>query len=393
MAKRDYYEILGVDKSAGNDELKSAYRKLAMKYHPDRNQNDTVAEEKFKEAAEAYEVLSDENKRHRYDRYGHDGLRSGQDFHQYQNANDIFSAFSDLFGGGGGAGGSIFEDFFGGRGGRRGGRRSVGEQGSDLRIKLPLTLEEIASGVEKTLKIKRQVACETCNGAGAKPGAGYTSCSACQGTGEIRQVSRSVFGQFVNVAMCANCSGSGQVVKEPCQKCKGEGRERGESTVTVKIPAGVQEGNYIPIRGGGNAGRRGGAAGDAIVIVAEKEHPEFVRDGDDIIYDLSISFPDAALGGEVEVPTLAGTAKLSIDPGSQPGTLLRMREKGIPHLNSYGKGDQIVRINVYVPTQLTAKEKSTLRDFAKSANIAPTSAKKNTKNSKDFFGKVREAFS
>lgn len=390
MNKRDYYEILGVTKTSTADEIKSAYRKLAMKYHPDRNPDDKEAEAKFKEATEAYEVLSDDGKRKRYDQFGHQGVRAGQDFHQNININDIFSQFGDIFGGGGG--GTIFDEFFGG-GQRRGGqRRSVGQPGSDLKIRLKLTLEEIAIGVEKTLKIKRQRPCETCNGSGAKSGSGYTTCTTCQGQGEIRQVSRSMFGQFVNISACNNCGGSGQIIKDQCLTCSGEGRIHGETTLKVNVPAGVSSGNYIPIRGKGNAGRRGGEPGDVIVVIEEEDHQFFHRDGDDIVYDLTISFPDAVLGGEIDIPTLTGTAALKIEAGTQPGTVLKMRDKGIPHLNSYGKGDQLIRINVYVPTKLSGKEKDLMKELATSENISP---KKNKKSHKDsgFFGKMRDAFS
>ncbi len=392
MNKRDYYEVLGLSKGASADEIKSSYRKLAMKYHPDRNQGDKEAEEKFKEASEAYEVLSDSTKRSRYDQMGHQGLRGGQDFHQYSNINDIFSQFGDIFGGGGGA--SIFEEFFGGGGGRRGGssRRSVGQPGSDLKIRLPLSLEEIASGVEKTLKIKRQRECDTCSGSGAKAGSGNVTCPTCQGQGEIRQVSRSMFGQFVNISACNNCGGSGQVIKDHCETCKGEGRVNGETTIKVNVPAGVSEGNYIPIQGKGNAGRRGGPAGDVIVVIQEIEHQHFTREGDDVIYNLTISYPDAALGGEVMVPTLGGTAALTIQAGTQPGTVLKMRDRGIPHLNSYGKGDELVHVNVFVPSKLSSAEKELLKELGKSENISPKKSKKSSKDA-SFFGKVKDAFS
>lgn len=398
MSKRDYYEVLGIARSATKEEIKASYRKLALQYHPDRNPGNTEAEDKFKEATEAYEVLADEQKKERYDRFGHQGMRSGQDFHQYQNVNDIFSMFGDLFGGGAGGGGGIFEQMFGfsgGGGGRQGGqRRSMGEPGSDLKVRMPMTLEEIATGVEKTLSLKHWIQCDTCDGSGAKPESGYASCPLCNGSGEIRQVSRSVFGQFINVAVCSNCSGSGQVVKEPCLTCKGDGRVRGESSIKITVPAGVTTGNYIPVRGKGNAGKRGGEAGDVIIVIEETEHDYFVREQDDVIYDLTISYPDAALGGEVDVPTLDGSATLTIEPGTQPGTMLRMRDKGIPHLNAYGRGDQIVRINVYVPTKLAAKEKEALRELGKSSNISPgASAEKEGKKGKDFFDKVREVFS
>lgn len=391
--KRDYYEILGLQKSATADEIKSSYRKLAMKYHPDRNPDNKEAEEKFKEATEAYEILSDATKRQRYDQFGHQGVRGGQDYHNYTNMNDIFSAFGDIFGNAGG-GGSVFDEIFGG-GNRRGGgqRRPVGQPGADLKVRLPLTLEEIAAGVEKTLKIKRMKECETCSGSGAKKGSGYATCSTCQGQGEVRQVSRSMFGQFVNITACNTCGGAGQVIKDPCLTCSGEGRINGETTIKVNVPAGVSGGNYIPIRGKGHAGRRGGSAGDVMVVIEETEHQHFTRDEDDIIYDLTISFPDAALGGEIDVPTLSGHASLTIEAGTQPGTILKMKDKGIPHLNSYGKGDQLVRVNVYVPTKLTGKEKEHLRELSSSENIAPGKNKKNSNKESGFFGKVKEVFS
>jgi molecular chaperone DnaJ len=393
--KRDYYEILGVGKSASKDEVKSAYRKLALQYHPDRNPDDKTAEAKFKEATEAFEVVSDDSKRERYDRFGHQGMRGGQDFGQHQNINDIFSMFGDIFGQQGGrqgGGGSIFDEIFGqqasGRASSR--QRSMGEPGADLKVRMPLTLEEIAKGTEKTMKIKRWCTCETCTGSGAKAGSGVATCSTCSGTGEVRQVSRSVFGQFINVTACGACGGSGKIIKDQCDTCQGEGRTRGETTIKVSVPAGVSQGNYIPIRGQGNAGRRGGAAGDVLVIIEEQEHAHFQRDGNDIYYNLTISYPDAALGGELTVPTLDGTHNLSIDAGTQPGTQIRLRDKGIPNLNGYGRGDQLVNVNIFVPTRLNSKDKAALKELAKSPNIAP----RNDDDGKEsFFNKMREAFS
>lgn len=396
MAKRDYYEILGLGKTAPKDEIKIAYRKLAMQYHPDRNPDNKEAEEKFKEATEAYEILSDDDKRARYDRFGHQGVRGGSDFGQYSNINDIFSHFSDIFGaaGSGGGGGSIFDEIFGnaaGSGRSRGGRRTRGERGSDLKIRMPLTMEEIAKGVEKTILVKKFESCSTCSGSGAKPGSSPVTCQTCNGTGEVRQVSRSMFGQFVNVTQCQTCNGTGQTIKDPCQTCSGEGRVKGEATIKVNIPAGVSEGNYIPLRGQGNAGRRGGEAGDALIIIEEKKHEYFIRSGNDVIYNLIISFPDAALGGEVSVPTLDGSTAVTIEPGTQPGTKITLRAKGIPQLNSYEKGNQIILVNVYIPTKLNSKEKVTLKELAKSPNIAPKPEE--SSHPKDFFDKVREAFS
>ena len=393
MTKRDFYEILGINKSSSTDEIKSAYRKYAMKYHPDRNPGDKDAEEKFKEGAEAYEVLSDPNKRARYDQYGHQGVR-GTDFHGFDNVNDIFSAFSDIFGGFGG--GSIFDDIFGSGSRRRGSgyRRSPGIQGSDLKITLKLILEEIATGAEKTLKIKRYHTCETCSGNGAKPGSGTSECTTCHGTGEIRQISRSMFGQYINVSVCPTCNGEGRVIKEKCTTCAGEGRVSGESTVKVNIPAGVSTGNYIPLRGQGNAGIRGGDAGDLIVVIEELPHKHFIREEDDIIYDLTISISDAVLGAEVEVPMLEGTAKVKIEPGTQPGKVLRMREKGIKHLNQHGRGDQLNYINIYIPRKLTSKEKEQFKQLARSENLKPKKEEKNTgKKSRGFFSKVKDSFS
>jgi molecular chaperone DnaJ len=390
--KRDYYDILGVNKNATKDEVKSAYRKLALQYHPDRNPDDKDAESKFKEATEAFEVISDDNKRERYDRFGHQGVRGGQDFGQYQNINDIFSAFGDMFGQGGRGGGSIFDEIFGGGGGGRQGsrQRGMGEPGSDLKVRMPLTLEEIAKGTEKTMKIKRWRGCEACSGSGAKPGSGVTTCGTCNGSGEIRQVSRSMFGQFINVSACGTCNGSGKIIKDQCDTCQGEGRVRGESTIKVNVPAGVSEGNYIPIRGQGNAGRRGGAAGDVLVIIEEQEHEFFQREGNDIHYDLTISFPDAALGGEVTIPTLDGLYEAHIEAGTQPGTQIRLRDKGIPNLNGYGRGDQLVNVTVFVPTRLNSKEKATLKELARSPNIAP---KPDEHGKESFFDRMREAFS
>ena len=390
MAKRDFYEVLGVLKSASQDEIKKAYRQMAMKYHPDRNQGNKEAEEKFKEAAEAYEVLSDQEKRQRYDQFGADGLR-GTNYRDFTDVNDIFSTFGDIFSGG--FGGSIFDEVFGT--GTRQKRRSSGQHGqpgSDLRVRITLTLEEIASGVEKKLKVKRQKKCDVCNGSGAKSSGGRSTCPQCGGTGELRQVSRSMFGQFVNITTCPTCEGEGRIVKDPCSACHGEGRVQGESTIKVTVPAGVTEGNYIPLQGQGNAGRHGGPAGDLLVVIEEEAHPNFKRNGDDIIYDLWISYPTAALGGDVEIPTLTGKAKLSIDPGTPAGRLLRMRERGIPHLNNYGRGDELVRVNIWVPTKLNAKEKELLRDLSSGEHVNPSEDDRR-KNDQSFFDKVKDVFS
>jgi molecular chaperone DnaJ len=390
MPKRDYYEVLGVSRSASTDEIKKAYRKMAMQFHPDRNPGNKEAEEKFKEAAEAYEVLGEPDKRRRYDQFGHEGMR-GTDFRGFTDVNDIFSTFGDIFGGG--FGGSIFDEMFGGGQTRTRARSGGSAPGSDLKIRLKLTLEEIASGIEKRLKLKKWKVCETCRGSGTSSSRGLSTCPVCNGSGEIRQVSRSVFGQFVNITTCSNCHGEGKVIKEPCATCHGEGRVQGESTIKVNIPAGVGEGNYIPLRGEGNLGRRGGPAGDVIVVIEEEPHPLFTRNGDDVVLDLLLSFPEAALGAEIEVPTLTGRAKLKIEPGTQSGRILRMRDKGIPRLNSFGRGDQLVRVNVWVPTTLSAQDRQILKQLSQSDSITPKDGDKSANSEKSFHGRVKKAFS
>ncbi len=391
MTKRDFYEILGIQRSANADEIKKAYRKLALKYHPDRNPGNKEAEDHFKEAAEAYEVLSDPEKRRRYDQFGHEGVR-GTNFREFTDINDIFSTFGDIFGGG--CGGSIFDEVFGSgqRGRRRPGSRREGTPGSDLRAVLRLTLEEIASGVEKKIKVKRQKQCDTCKGSGAQPGSQKTTCPECNGSGEIRQVSRSVFGQFVNISACAYCGGEGRIIKNLCTTCGGEGRVHGESTLKVNVPAGVSEGNYIPLRGQGNAGRRGGEAGDLLVMIEEEPHRHFHRNGDDVVYDLWVSFPLASMGGEVEIPTLNGKAKLTIEPGTPSGRALRMRSRGIPHLNGHGRGDQLVRVNIWVPKRLSSEEKEMLKKLDGSEHFVPNEEERRD-SSRGFFDKVKDAFS
>lgn len=383
MTKRDYYEVLGVSKNADKSELKSAYRKLAIKFHPDKNQGDPEAEEKFKEASEAYEVLSDDDKRARYDSFGHDGLRGAAGGGAgFQNVDDIFSAFSDIF-----SGGSIFDDFFGSSS-SRGRRRSGGERGSDIKIRLPLSFEEIAKGTNKTIKINKFIVCNVCSGSGAKEGSGLTTCHTCNGQGEVRQVSKSLFGQFVNITVCPTCSGSGQIVKDKCSNCHGDGRVKGEEEIKVDIPAGVEEGNYLTIRGKGNSGKNLGQSGDLIVVMEEKEHEVFERDGNNIIYRHTISFPEAALGTEIEIPTLFGEEKLEIEAGTQPGYTFKFQGKGIPHLNGYGQGDQINVVNVYVPQKLNSDEKKKIKELTDSKNISPEG--KGGKSG--FFEKVKDAF-
>jgi molecular chaperone DnaJ len=383
----DYYDILGVDEDASEKEIKKAYRKKAMEYHPDRNPDDPEAEKKFKQAAEAYDVLSDPEKRKRYDRYGHAGLgqnggggRGGRGQPGFQDINDIFSAFNDIFGGA--------------QRQQRRSRRQQGRPGSDLRVTLPLTLEEIAEGTEKNIKVRKFVACETCDGTGAEggmEGENYVMCPKCDGTGEIRQVSRSVFGQFVNVQTCPRCSGEGRIIENPCDDCGGEGRIEGEETISVSVPAGVMEGNYLTISDAGNAGIRGGLAGDLRIEIKEEPHEDFVRDGLDIYHDLYISFPEAALGTEVEVPTLKGKARIQIDAGVQAGKILRMRGRGIPDLEGSGQGDQMIRVHVWTPRTLTDEEEEMLEELRGHRNFQPKPESEEPK--KSFFSKVRDVFS
>ncbi|NTW84168.1 MAG: molecular chaperone DnaJ [Chlorobiaceae bacterium] len=402
--KRDYYEVLGVSRTSTKDEIKKAYRKLALQYHPDKNPDNKDAEEHFKEVNEAYEVLSNDDKRRRYDQLGHAGVGSsaassggghyGGGPGGAADFSDIFSAFNDMFGGGRGRSGGApfgFEEVFGGSGGGgRRGRASAGIPGTDLKIRLKLTLEEIAKGVEKTLKIKKQVACKECNGTGSKSGA-TDNCQTCHGTGEVRQASKTMFGQFVNITACPTCGGEGRVIKDRCTSCYGEGIKQGEVTVKVTVPAGVQDGNYLTLRGQGNAGPRGGAPGDLIVVIEEKPHDLFIREGDDVIYNLAISFPDLVLGTKIEVPTLDGSVKLTIPPSTQPETRLRIAGHGIGHLRGSSRGDQYVKVNVFVPKDLSHQDKEMLKEMKKSSTISPAGHHDN--NSKSFFEKARDIFS
>ncbi len=361
MAKGDYYDTLGVGQSASDEEIKKAYRKLAMQYHPDKNQGNKEAEEKFKEAAEAYEVLTDPQKRQRYDRYGHEGLKGGMggaggfDF----DLSDALRTFMEGFGG--------FGDIFGSTSFRRSGP----ERGNDLQLRLELSLNEVASGVEKKVKIKRMVKCGRCDGLGAESSDAVKTCSTCQGTGQVRQVSRSLFGQFVNVTTCRTCGGEGKIISKPCSGCVGTGRVKGETTINVKIPAGVATGNYITIRGKGDIGPKGGPAGDVFVFIEEKKDEIFERHGDDILLTLPISIPQAVLGDEVEIPTITGKARLHIDSGIQSGKILRMRGKGIPHLNGHGKGDQLIRVVVWIPSKLSKELKSHFKKISQYKEVQP----------------------
>lgn len=376
MAKRDYYDVLGVSKNASADEIKKSYRKLAMKYHPDRNPGDSAAEAQFKEAAEAYEVLSDPEQKNNYDRYGFEGIKNTH--HGFTDVNDIFSHFEDIFSSFGGF------DFFGGSG-RQSSRRTT-NRGSDLEIRLKLTLNEIADGVSKKIKIRKVVRCDSCKGDGTAAGSKRIACSVCGGAGEVRQATRTVFGQFVNISQCQNCAGKGSIPEKPCPACDGDGRKQGETVVSVDIPAGVSTGHYLNLKGHGNAGPHGGPAGDAIVRIEETEDRIFERHGDEVLCNLKISFPQAVLGAEVEVPTLNGKAVLSVPAGIQSGKILRMRGKGIKHLQGSGRGDQLVRVLVWIPSKISPEEKKTFTKLLESETLDPK------KSDKGFFEKIKEVF-
>jgi molecular chaperone DnaJ len=382
MAKRDYYEILGVGRNAGDDEIKKAYRKMAIKYHPDKNPGDSAAEDKFKEAAEAYEILSNGDKRRNYDRFGHQGVSSGFSGGGV-NVEDIFSSFGDIFGDS-----SPFGDFFGGGGGgrSRGGQRT--RKGSNLRIKLKLTLEEIAEGVEKKIKVKRHLTCKTCEGNGAKDDSSLRTCPTCSGSGQIRKVVNTMLGQMVSASTCPACDGAGQIIDAKCETCRGDGRTLEEETISVKIPAGVAEGMQLSMSGKGNVPPRGGVPGDLLILIEEIPHESLQRDNRNVIYDLYISFIDVSLGTEVEIPTLTGKSKIKIDAGTQSGKVLRMRDKGIPDLDGYGKGDQLVHVNVWTPQSLNKQEREVLEKLRESKNFSPNPGKKD----KGFFERMREYF-
>ncbi|MFT6815951.1 MAG: molecular chaperone DnaJ [Sphingobacteriales bacterium] len=384
MAKRDYYDILGVSKGATADEIKKAYRKMALKYHPDKNPDDKASEDMFKEAAEAYEILGTEEKRQKYDRFGHAGAGSaaGGGFSGHNmNMDDIFSQFGDVFGGE-----HPFESFFGGGRSRQQSRGR--SKGSNLRIKLSLTLEEIAKGVEKKIKVNKFTACSTCSGSGAKSGSSMSTCGTCGGAGAVRQVTNTILGQMQTTTTCPSCNGVGQQIKEKCAPCAGSGRTRNEETITMTIPAGVTEGMQLSLRGNGNAGENGAQPGDLLIVIHELKHSHFERDGSNVIYGLYLSFVDAALGTTVEIPTLDSKAKIKIEPGTQSGKLLRLKGKGIPNMEGYGKGDQIVHINIWTPKVLSKDEKDALEKLQKSANFKPQPGK----NDKSFFDRVKEMF-
>lgn len=380
MAKRDFYEILGVSRNASADEIKKAYRKMAIKYHPDKNQGDKAAEEKFKEAAEAYEVLSNSEKKQRYDQFGHAGMGGGNGGFSGGgfSMEDIFSQFGDIFGGGGGG----FSGFGGGGGGRRVNR------GSNLRVKVKLNLEEITNGVEKKIKVNKYVSCNSCHGTGAHKGSGHTKCSTCRGSGHVTRVTNTILGQMQTSSTCPTCGGEGQTITDKCKVCFGDGIVKAEDVITIQIPAGVGDGMQLSVSGKGNAGPRSGIAGDLIVVIEEIEHEQLKRDGVNLFYDHYISFIDAAIGTSIEVPTIEGKAKVKIEPGTQSGKVLRLKGKGIPDINGYGRGDLLININVWTPQKLSKEEHRTLEQLRESENFKPHP----TGNEKGFFERMKQYF-
>ncbi len=380
MTKRDYYEVLGIDRGADESTIKSAYRKLALKYHPDRNPGSKEAEEKFKEATEAYEVLKDPQKRHAYDQFGHAGVGQGAGFgfggFGGFDLGDALRAFMRDFGGG-----SIFDEFFGMSTGSSRRRRNRGE---DLRVRIELTLEEIATGVEKSIKVRRLVRCDACGGSGVAAGSSRRTCPQCKGSGQVRTVTRTFLGTVQQVATCNMCRGTGEVIADPCRVCGGEGRVKGSTTVQLKIPPGVSSGNYMTIENMGNAAPHHGEPGDLIAVFDEADHDYFTRHGINVLCELPVSFTTAALGGALSVPTLNGHETIQIPPGTQPGKVLKLRGKGIPHLHHSGRGDQLVRIVVWVPTNLSNEDKTLLERLADSESFKPPPA------NKSFFEKLRE---
>ncbi len=380
MSKRDFYEVLGVSKSATPEEIKKAYRQKAIQFHPDKNPGDKASEEKFKEAAEAYEILSNPEKKQRYDQYGHAGMGNQGGFSgQHMTMDDIFSSFGDIFGGGG----------FGGFGGFGGGSRGQRvNRGSNLRIKVTLNLSEVANGCEKKLKVKKYISCDSCHGSGAKGSSGHTTCSTCKGSGQVTRISNSIFGQIQQSSACPTCNGEGKIITQKCEKCYGEGLVQGEEVVTIKIPAGVGEGMQLSVGGKGNAARRGGVPGDLLVLIAEEDHPELIRDENDLIFNLFLSFPDLALGLTAEIPTIDGKVKVKIEAGTQPEKILRLRGKGIPDVNGYGKGDLLVKIHAWVPQKLTSEEKKQLEKLQQLPNFqVPEETKE-----RNFFDRVKGMF-
>jgi len=379
MNKRDYYEVLEVQKNATAEEIKKAYRKKAIQFHPDKNPGDKSAEEKFKEAAEAYEVLSNPEKKQRYDQFGHAGMSGSSGFSgQSMNMDDIFSMFGDIFGGHFGG--------FGGFGGRGGGQRV--NRGQNLRVKVTLDLNEIAHGAEKKIKVKKYIPCQTCHGSGAKDGS-FSTCSTCHGTGQVTRVSNTFLGQMQTTSVCPNCGGEGKIVANKCSSCYGEGIVSGEEVISLNIPAGVAEGMQLSVTGKGNAARRGGINGDLIVQIAEEEHPELIREDNDLIFNLFLGLPELALGTTVEIPTVDTKVKVKIDAGTQPEKILRLRGKGLPDVNGYGKGDLLVKIHAWVPTKLSTEEKKMLEKLILQPGFQTPPSES---GKKDFFNRMKNMF-
>jgi molecular chaperone DnaJ len=373
-AKRDYYEVLEVSKTASNEEIKKAYRKKAIQYHPDKNPGDKAAEEKFKEAAEAYEVLSNEDKRKRYDQFGHAGVGGASGFDGSgagMSMEDIFSQFGDIFGGGGFSHFSGFSSGFSNFGGGSSGRTN---RGADLRVKVKLSLKEIATGVEKKIKVNKYVACSQCKGSGAENANAYSTCSACHGSGHITRTMNTILGQMQTRTVCNECNGEGKKITKKCPHCNGEGILRSDEVITINIPAGVAEGMQLSLNGKGNAARHGGVKGDLLVLIEEETHPELIRDQNDIIYNLLLSLPQAVMGGTVEIPTLDGKAKIKIEPGTQPGKVLRLKNKGLPSINHYGTGDLLINISVYIPESLTNEQKEMFVKLEDASNFQPNAS-------------------
>ncbi|MDD5694637.1 MAG: molecular chaperone DnaJ [Bacteroidales bacterium] len=386
MSKRDYYEILGVPKNADETEIKKAYRKMALKYHPDKNPGDKDAEEHFKEAAEAYEVLSNPEKRRRYDQFGHEGVRGsaggGADGFG-MSMEDIFSQFGDIFG-------DAFSSFGGfgfGTGTRERQKRTT--RGTNLRVKVNLTLEEVAHGVEKKIKVTKYISCDHCHGSGAEGGSSYQTCSTCKGSGHVTRVTSTFLGQMQTTSTCPNCGGEGKIITNRCMKCAGHGIVNGEEIITIKIPAGVSEGMQLSLNGKGNAAARNGIPGDLIVLIEEEKHPYVTREDHNLIYEHYISLPEAALGTSIDVPTIDGKARIKIPPGTQPGKIFRLKDKGIPVLNGYGqRGDELVNVQVWVPKALTREEKEMMEKLMHSENFKPSPTGKD----KNFFDRWKDMF-
>ena len=382
MGKRDFYEVLGVSKNATKDEIKKAYRKQALRYHPDKNPGDKKAEDNFKEAAEAYEILSNDEKKARYDRFGHAGMGGAGNSYSGggMTMEDIFSSFGDIFG-------DAFGGGFGAFGGsRRGGRRV--NKGSNLRVKVKLSLQEIARGTEKKIKVSKYVSCSTCDGTGAADSNSHSNCSTCHGSGHVTRLTNTMLGQMQTTAVCPSCGGEGKIITKKCTACFGEGIVQKDDIIKINIPAGVGKGMQMTVSGKGNAARRGGVNGDLLVVIDEEEDGDLIREGNDLIYNLFISIPDAILGTHVEIPTIDNNVKIKIEPGTQPGRILRLRGKGLPEVNGYGHGDLLVNVNVWIPKNLGRDESKLIEKFRDSESFAP----KPDKNDKGFFERMRGYF-